>query len=652
MCGVAALVCPRPAPERERLVAGMGDLLRHRGPDDSGGYGDERTGLSLGHRRLSIIDLSEGGHQPMRRGPLIACYNGEVYNYLELRAELAARGETFRTDSDTEVLLAAFSVWGEEALARLNGMFAILLYDEERRRLYLCRDRFGVKPLYYLHDGPVFIAASEPKAILHAARRLDVPVGVDQDILACFLADAAIEDDERTFFSSIRRVLPGEIVALDLAPGLRLQRRRWYELTPQVCGASSGPSADEHFRSLFTDAVRLRLRSDVRVGTCLSGGLDSSSIVCVAARRLEARPVTYSAVYGAGEPTDESRHIAQVVEHAGVDNRQVNPESRFSPEALLRFVALHDEPVGGTSVWAQHCVFRLARDDGAIVMLDGQGADETLTGYHGAFRPLWTELLMDLQLGRLGREVRAAHRLHGYRPLPSLLRAGVLFARHRLLPQALYRRHLLRKWRGFFAPGKNPCFRLHVPPAPPDPPHLDAWAGRSLLHAYLYGLVVGASLQTILRYEDRNSMAASIEARAPFLDYRLVQHCLSRPAAELVEDGYTKALLRRSLRGILPESIRLRADKIGFATPEARWLAGPLRPLFLDLLGSRSMRQRGVFNLPALESAYLRFLAGPSSGPSGGPWSSATDTYAFWKALNVELWLQSMTHDMNHTGNR
>lgn len=665
MCGIAALVAPLPGPEREALVRAMCDLMAHRGPDDHGLYshdGPQGGGVTLGHRRLSIIDLSPDGHQPMRRGRLWAAYNGEVYNYLELRQALAARGEAFRTGSDTEVMLSAFAVHGDDAPLHLNGMFAVLLYDEARRRLLLTRDRFGVKPLYYLHQGQVFAAASEPKALLFVARRLGIPIGVNDAALSCYLADAGTEQEDRTFFDRVRRVQPGEQLALDLtrvdsAPA----RRFYYQLTPERCPPADAPPerasvrdadagarspADEAFLALFTDAIKLRFRSDVRVGTCLSGGLDSSALVCVAAERLGLRPETFSAVYGANDPADESRYMALVAGRVGAQNHQVDPGAEFTPEALLRFVALHDEPIGGTSVWAQHCVFRLARQHGVTVMLDGQGADEVLTGYHGAFRPLWADLLWGGALRRFFREAQAARTLHGYgaRHWPGIAWA-LLTGRGRGLPlhSALWPRYLERKWRDYFSPGRVPAFRVDAPPLPAELPQTAVWARRSLLHAYLYQLTFGSSLQTILRFEDRNSMAASIEARAPFLDYRLVEHCFAQPPERLLQEGFTKALLRRSLRGILPEEVRLRVDKVGFATPEPRWLAGPLRPFVEDLLHAdegRALEQRGWYRVPALRQALARLVEG-RGGPAARGTGSSAESDALWKLLNVELWRKS-----------
>ena len=665
MCGIAALIAPLPRPGREALVGAMCDLMAHRGPDDAGLYSDDPAGapgLTLGHRRLAIIDLSPEGHQPMSRGDLVVAYNGEVYNYLELREALRARGQTFHTGSDTEVLLGAFQAHGDDAPHAVNGMFAVLLYDRARRRLLLTRDRFGVKPLYFLSapERQVFAAASEPKALLHAARALGIPVGVDAAALSSYLVDAGTEDGERTFFDRIERVQPGEQRWIDL-PTLTPGRRCYYQLTPERCPPQddapaaaplrdAAPGArdegDERFLALLTDALRLRFRSDVRVGTCLSGGLDSSALVCVAAERLGLRPETFSAVYGANDPADESRYMALVAGRVGAQNHQVDPGAEFTPEALLRFVALHDEPIGGTSVWAQHCVFRLARQHGVTVMLDGQGADEVLTGYHGAFRPLWADLLWGGALRRFFREAQAARILHGYgaRHWPGIAWA-LLTGRGRGLPlhSALWPRYLERKWRDYFSPGRVPAFRVDAPPLPTELPQTAAWAGRSLLHAYLYQLTFGSSLQTILRFEDRNSMAASIEARAPFLDYRLVEHCFAQPPERLLQEGFTKALLRRSLRGILPEEVRLRVDKVGFATPEPRWLAGPLRPFVEDLLHAdegRALEQRGWYRVPALRQALSRLVEG-RGGPAARGTGSSAESDALWKLLNVELWRKS-----------
>jgi asparagine synthase (glutamine-hydrolysing) len=600
------------------------------------------AGVTLGHRRLAIVDLSTDAAQPMARGPLCVAWNGEIYNYVELRAELAARGHRFTTASDTEVLLATLAAYGPEAaLPRWNGMFAFALWDEERQQLWLGRDRFGKKPLYYLQQGDTLLVASEPKAILAAARALAIAVTVDRAALACYLGDADTEVDERTFFAEIRRVRPGELLRFAYDPpthGLRMHRRFYYELRPPPLLAIPASEAGERFRDLLTDSVRLRLRSDVPVGAALSGGMDSSALVCLASR-LGARLQTFSAVYRPGDAMDERRYIAAVLDATGAANFQVQPEAvlarpgRGAPAAFTAFLAQHDEPVGGASIWAQHCVFQLAAEHGVRVVLSGQGADESLTGYRGALSSLVAELVRRRALQRLAHELRAL--LPGQSPaavLRDLLGGTFTALRTFVLPAAFSAYWLQRRWQR--ALRDTPYLRLSALPTPPlgEPgPYHDAFCARSLLHGYLYRLLTGSSLRTILRYEDRNSMAASVESRAPFLDYRLVELCLALPAEQLCGDGRTKTLLRRGLRDVLPAQVAARRDKVGFAAPEARLLLGPLRPLVEELLASAAMRQRGLYDCAALQAMYSAATAG----------AQELDSYALWKAINVELWLRS-----------
>lgn len=629
MCGIVALYAPRPLPQREALVHDLCDLLAHRGPDGQGLFSDGDTiGVTLGHRRLSILDLSTAATQPMRRGPLSITYNGEFYNYLEKRDELSARGHHFTSRSDTEVLLALIEEHGvSRALADVNGMFAFALWDARSRSLHLARDRFGEKPLYYLFDGErgICVVASEIKALRQAARTLDLPTPRDREVMACYLADADYEVGDATFFSTIKRVRPGEIVHITTQSDgrLTLQRELYYQLTPERCVESHGLRADARFAELLEDSLRLRLRSDVPVGACLSGGLDSSSLVCLAQRLLAPMGgtlKTFSAVHRLGDPCDERTFIDAVVEHTGVVSARIDPQTlldeKDGPDTFVRFLRHHDEPVGGASIFAQHAVYRLAAASGVRVVLSGQGADECLTGYAGALPALRADQLRRgdwLALRRAG--LTQALRLWLRRELPEVVQGAWL------------------SWRWQRAFSASPYFHLQalapLPPLPSPPHQFEAFSERSLLHGYLYSLLCGSSLGTILRYEDRNSMAASIESRAPFLDHRVVEHCLGRAATELVENGLTKALLRRAIGPQLPQKVRDRRDKIGFAAPESRFLLGPLRELVLSLLHSTEMAQRGLYDCTALTAHY-------QAAKGGAPLNS----YALWKAINLELWLR------------
>ncbi len=361
------------------------------------------------------------------------------------------------------------------------------------------------------------------------------------------------------------------------------------------------------------------------VGACLSGGLDSSSLICVAQKLLSADQAslrTFSAIHRPGDACDERVYIDAVVRKTGVTNDRIDPEGILSPESFVAFLQTHDEPVGGASVFAQHAVYRRVAAAGVRVALSGQGADECLGGYRGT--------LPALQAGLLRQGI-----FSGFTGLPAALR---MLART-MVPEAAYRRWLRLRWRAAFR--DNRYFRLSAldpcPPMSAAPPYLAAFLQRSLLHGYLYSLLCGSSLGTILRYEDRNSMAASVEARAPFLDHRVVEHCLGRLPQELATDSssqpQTKALLRRTIGPLLPELVRERRDKVGFAVPESRWLLGPLRPLILEILESteQARRQHGLLERAAMAKHYQEALTGRVR---------PLDSHALFKMLNVELWLK------------
>ncbi len=636
MCGIAAVLGPLPIAQREAIVSEMCALLAHRGPDGAGIFSaalgfdaDFEAGITLGHRRLAILDLSTAAAQPMHRGPLSISYNGEFYNYLEKRAELAAAHPTLHWHSrgDVDVLLALLEQRGlPQALDEVNGMFAFALWDKRQRCLWLARDRFGEKPLYYLLDRErsLCIVASEIKAVLHAARRLRLLVRARLDVLACYLADAEYEVGEATFFGAISRVQPGELLRIDadMSCRLTLRKHRYYELSPERCAPSFGSGGaaanDERFVELLSDSLRLRLRSDVKVGACLSGGLDSSSLVCLATDLLGKNSTleTFSAIHQKNDPCDERAYIDAVVAHLGLPNTRINPQTLLQPSNFAAFLQHHDEPIGGASVFAQHAVYRLMATFGVRVAISGQGADECLTGYRGTHPALLAELLRRGQW--IGR---------------GALRSALRHLLRRSLPLVFDRAWSSLRWQMAFA--DNRYFRLSklgpAPPLPAPPPYLAQFTKRSLLHGYLYSLLCGSSLGTILRYEDRNSMAASVEARAPFLDHRVVEHCLGRTATDLADSQTTKLLLRRALGPQLPPLVRNRRDKIGFAAPEARFLQGPLRPLVLDVLYAPPGQQAlaGLFDYQAMRRHYEQAHS-----------AEALNSHTLWKALNVELWLR------------
>ncbi len=645
MCGIAGVAGRIPGALAP--LSAMNAAQRHRGPDDEGyllaasasGRAQAFSGpdtaagvelprlpaaippgfdVGLAHRRLAILDLSAAGHGPMAGdgGALWVTYNGEIYNFVELRAELEAKGHRFRTGTDTEVLLAAWREWGEQCLARFNGMWGFALYDAQTRRLFCARDRFGVKPLHYFWDGALFAFASEIKGLL--AHPL-VPRRPHEPTLRAFLVDGAVDETSQTFFDGVRSLPAGHCATLDL-DAFRLSVRAWYAPPPDV-GADAVSTAD--FAALCEDAVRLRLlRSDVEVGTCLSGGLDSSSIVCLAARLRGAEAAahhSFSVLY-----TDlglaETPHVDAVVAASGVLSARATPTSAELAADLPDLARAQDEPFPSTGLYSQWRVMRMARDAGVRVLLDGQGADEVLAGYHYHYGPFLAEIARREGPGWALAEAWRAHRATS-RPLAFFL--GLL-AYHALpLPSGLRRRALALG----ATHGRVPANLLD----PEWGAHNASVAGRrhercASLREERLGNLFRTSLPALLRYEDRSSMAFSIEARTPFLDYRLVEAALSMPARQLIQGGRTKAVLRDAMAGVIPEVVRGRRDKLGFATPEQRFLA-EIGPLVRKWIGPGSRVETRLNH-----AALGQWLAGDDAELAARP--------GLFRLVSAELWLR------------
>jgi len=605
MCGIAGVVEAHPDPN---VLRAMSDLLAHRGPDGSGMViRDERVGLA--HRRLAIIDLTETGAQPMssESGAEII-FNGEIYNYVELRRELGELGVTFRGESDTEVLLAAYDHWGSECLSRLNGMFAFAIYDPRRSVLFAARDRFGEKPFYYhsAADG-TFVFASELKALFAHPR---VPRRADMDSVYRFLRYKEADREPQTFFADIHALPAGHSLTLPIDGG-RPSVEVYWSLVDRPVSQAKHSELVEHFGALLGDSIRLRLRSDVPVGSSLSGGLDSSAIVGYIAR---ACGVEQQHTFSARFPDsifDEGRYIADVVQLSGAQSHEVAPEP--TAEDFARTVWHLDQPFLSLSIYAQWSVMRLAQESKITVLLDGQGADEMLGGYHFYLGSHYRALFQYGRWLRLVREARQYAARNGSRRLAALAYYG--------LPENVARqaRRFVRR------PGISPDFAAEHGRTAPPIRHVYGDPLRQALHATL----TRTMLPTLLRQADRNSMAFSREVRLPFLDHRLVELAFDLPSDLKVSGATTKVVLRRAMAGFLPASVLGRYDKIGYAPPQAAWLRGPLRDLVADTLHSRAFLERPWTDAPHLQQTWQKLLAG-----EGGYENDIA------RGLSLELWAQ------------
>lgn len=551
MCGVSGIVDKRGGAVDRVAIERLTDPIAHRGPDGFGYYFDRN--LAFGHRRLSIIDLSEQGRQPMSYGGRYwITYNGEIYNYVEIRAELARLGHVFLSATDTEVILAAYAQWGPDCLQRFNGMWAFAIYDSEQQEVFLARDRFGVKPLYFSDTPRHFVFGSEIKQLLsHAA-----VTKANRRIVIESLLTSIDGHSEQTYFDGVTSFPQSHYGYYDLRTN-RLSLVRYYTLeVKEEFGSLPLADATRCLRELFDDAVRLRLRSDVRVGTCLSGGLDSSATSGIASRFYhDATDQRFIGIHARSidVETDESRFARLAADHLGIELHTVTPDTGAFLSTIGDLVRTQEEPFGSPSMFMGWHVFQEAKALGCKVMLNGQGGDEVLLGYERYF----AAFLSSVSVARFAREAWAQAR-HSRLSIAEVLAYRYYFTSPGLRLWRLKRRSLLR-------PQYRDAYDYEAIEE-------SARAFRDLGSLQVHEIAT-LQLPHLLRYEDRNSMRHSIETRLPFLDYRLVELCISIPAEHKIHDGWTKFVLRKAMEEVLPDRITWRTDKLGFQAPERTWLA-------------------------------------------------------------------------------
>ncbi len=604
MCGIAGIVGRGPV--NMEAVSAMAELQAHRGPDDVGTWrsADGRTGF--GHRRLAVIDPVPEGRQPMTDagGDLTIVFNGEIYNYIELADELRAAGVRFETATDTEVILEAWKTWGEACVERFNGMFAFALHDARRNVVFCARDRFGEKPFVFVQGDDFFAFASEYKALFALS---DVAVDPDYAAIGAFLANPgrSLDAGLRSAFQGIDQIGPGECLAVDCGD-LTVRRRRYWEPEPVTGRVPGFDDAVSEFRHLLIDSVRLRMRSDVPLGSCLSGGLDSGSIYG-AVRELVGDDRAYNVFTGRfpGSDADEGAYADIIAARGNALRHEVAPDPDRLLAELADFVWHNELPVDSASQYAQWCVFRLAAENGVTVLLDGQGSDEILAGYEQYFA---------FYLASEGVDPDEESAIRARYPLALSMQDQSWKTR---LPPAL-RRALART----LGRGSDFTFGIEreylVPPAGSAPADLKAALLRDSF---------GGFLSTLLRYGDRNSMAHSREVRLPFCDHRLIEFLMGLPAPYLMGDAQTKRILRAATVGILPEQIRTRWNKQGFLPPIVAWLDGGLIDAVAARIEAPAFAENPPWDAVWWRKAVSRYRAGDRSVAG-----------ALWKVFFADAW--------------
>jgi asparagine synthase (glutamine-hydrolysing) len=656
MCGIAGILLYNESLELLESISGMVEAMKHRGPDDEGyvlfhpeggkswQFGGRSTpdsvyssdlaytprvpfsnkdhkhaSLALGHRRLSILDLSPAGHQPMCTddGRHWIVHNGEIYNHVELRRELSKNGANFFSTSDTEVLIQAYAHWGQRCLTKLVGMFAFAILDLKKRSLFLARDPFGIKPLYYLSSENFFVFASEIKGIMKFP-------GVNRQVnlrrLYEYLHFGLTDNGEDTLFADIKHLPSGHWLEVSLDGPNRCTLSRYYDIDLTQTLDISFEEAASTVKQMFVNNIRLHLRSDVPIGTAVSGGVDSSAIV-MAARQLEPDQELNCFSYITDDPVLSEEKWVDIV---GTAADAVVHKTRPTPDELVsdldNLIQMQDEPFGSTSIYAQYRVMRLARENGIKVMLDGQGGDEILAGYTPYLASRLASLLKQGRIAQAGHFWNRTRKLPGSTGKDLLYRTGDVFLPQSLksLARQIVGKYHLPSWvdtSWFKTRGVDAVFIKHS-------------KGRKLLRTHLYQTLLETNLPFLLRYEDRNSMAHSVESRVPFLTPEFVQFFFTLPENYLISaDGDTKSVFREAMKGIVPDEVLARKDKIAFATPEQSWLLY-LNPWIQTVLDSEAARNIPFLNIDSMRETW-----------QGVVQRSRTFSFTAWRWLNCIRWV-------------
>lgn len=620
MCGFVGVVGQTGRNASQNELKPLLNKIAHRGPDDEGFYIHQNIGF--GFRRLSILDLSTDAHQPMEAisAPVTIVFNGEIFNYIELRNQLKKVGYEFRSNGDTEVLLNAYLHWGTGLLNHLNGMFAFLIHDRRDNTVFGARDRFGIKPMFMWKDHEHTLFASEIKSIVASNNYQFKP---DLTVAARFLFEGKLDQQNETFFEGISSIPAGS--AFSISADNQFKRWQWWDLDTTVNPDVNDPAGQ--FAELFEDSVNIRMRADVPLAVFLSGGLDSTSIICSIARekqRLGNNEVLNAYSY-MSKDFDESVYVNDTIGWTKAKLKKLNE----SPEQLWRdakeMLYYQDEPVHSFTPIIGYVLARMAARDGIKVVLNGQGADETLAGYGGYFANLWHTLLVSGRITELWTQIGMYTQENGGSQRALFLSTLRIAVQASFKSVGAYRN--LSAQRRVTNLRSNPWFtdelKQHVQKEPG--PYID-----QNLNAALYDSVITQPLPLYLREEDRNSMAHSVEFRLPFMDYRLISLLFSLEATEKMHGALNKTVQRKGMQGLIPDSVGTRVDKMGFPTPLSMWMRNEFYEPAKAVLSSSSFRNRGLFNPGPILASLEEHRAG-----------KADHSVKLFALIQYEWWLQN-----------
>ena len=600
MCGFAFLIDTSNSFNKELVINKMMDSIIHRGPDDSGYEVIEN--MAFGFRRLSIIDLSNASHQPMwdNHKQYLIVFNGEIFNYLEIKDQLLKLGHTFNSNGDTEVLLNAYIEWGEECLHKLNGMFTFIIYDKKNNKIFGARDRFGIKPLYIYQTKEQIFIASEIKAIYASGT---INKEINWQTASKYLFYGVLEDSNDTFFSNVNKVPAGYSFQINTKK-LNYKQKSYWTLEQKEIG---NKDVSEQYYELFNDSIKLRLRSDVPVGVFLSGGMDSTAIICEMKRQLDAtanqkKIHAYSFI---SKQFDETNYIDKTLEYTQADIKYLSSKPLELWAEFDTALKMQDEPMHSITALVGFKLMKMAHNDGVKVILNGQGADEALAGYPNYFQNFWYSLLTNGKLSTLNNELSGFISENGGNKQEIIIKLIITFLKIKARHFKFYREKALQ----------NQIDSLHqdnwyTPELKRKFQHNYNYQHDETLSGSLNYSLTQYPLPLYLRIEDRNSMANSVEARLPFMDYRLVELGYSLPDEEKMHHFWNKFILRNAMKNKIPELVRTRKDKMGFPTPIDDWLRGDLYEPFADIINSRSTSERGLYNTNLIQQLLSQHKKG------------------------------------------